>query len=78
MWLVKGVLSGLALFGVFTLVYLRGILGPIREGVATGVSVLAGSTIYRPLYWAVLAFTIRTSCLWARLLHLVYAQRPPM
>jgi hypothetical protein len=71
MWILKGVLSGLLLFGVFTLIYFRGVIGPIRQGVATALSVIA-SAFANPLYWVVLAATMGTSLLWAWVLHLAF------
>jgi hypothetical protein len=71
MYLAKGVVFGLLLFGVFTLIYFRGIMGPIRQGVATGVNVLA-TAFNNPLYWVVGAATMVTSCLWAKVLHSVF------
>ena len=74
MWLLKGVIYGLILSGIFTVLYLRGIIGPPRAGVATGLSVITGS-LRVPLYWAVFVLTMATSCLWAWVLHLAFSQR---
>ncbi len=71
MWLAKGVVSGLLLFLVFTVIYFRGFIGPIRQDTATGLSVIT-SALQVPLYWVVFAFTMVTSCLWAKVLHLAF------
>jgi len=77
MWLLKGVLSGLLLFGIFTIMYFRGLTGPIRQNAATSLSVITQGVIYEPWYWAVFLSTMVTSGLWAWTLHLVFARRPP-
>jgi predicted permease len=78
MWLVKGVLFGLLIFIIFTLIYFFVFVGPPRQGVATGLSVIAGNTVFLPLYWAAFILTMATSCVCARLLHMAFQQRPPL
>lgn len=73
MWLVKGVLFGLLASLLFTVIYFRGIIGPIRQDTATGLSVIASGFSYPP-YWVVIAATMVTSCLWARVLHMAFAR----
>jgi len=74
MWLVKGVLFGLLLSVVFTGVYLKMFIGPTREGVATGLSVIRPG-LQMSVYWIALAATIVTSCLWAKALHVAFFER---
>lgn len=71
MYLLKGLVFGLFLFGIFTLIYFRGIMGPIRQGVATSLDVVT-TAFSNPLYWVVGAATIVTSSLWAMVLHSVF------
>lgn len=40
MWLVKGFLFGVLLSVVFAAIYLKGFIGPTREGVAIGLSLI--------------------------------------
>jgi len=74
MWLVKGILFGLLLSVIFTVVYFKVFIGPMRENVATGVSVIK-SGFHLSVYWVALAATIVTSCLWAKALHLALFER---
>jgi len=76
MWLLKGVLWGVFLFGVFTIIYFRGLTGPVRQNVAISVNLITSNMIYLPMYWAVFVCTVITSCLWARLLHEVFYRQP--
>jgi len=74
MWLLKGILFGLLFSFVFTAIYFKGFIGPTREGVATGLSVIRAA-LQLPVFWAVLVATIATSCLWAKALHLAFFGR---
>jgi hypothetical protein len=74
MWLVKGILFGLLFSVIFTLIYFKGFIGPTREGVATGLSVIKAG-LQMSVFWVVLVATILTSCLWAKALHLAFFER---
>ena len=74
MWLVKGVLFGLLLSLMFTVIYFKVFIGPTRENVATGLSVIKAA-FHLSVYWMALAATIVTSCLWAKALHLAFFER---
>jgi di/tricarboxylate transporter len=70
MWMLKGAVYGAILFLVFFVFYFKAFMGPARQGVATGLSVVWGFTLYRPLFWAALLLTFVTCCTFARLLQL--------
>ena len=63
MWLVKGFVVGLLFVAVFSVMYVREFVGPTREGVATGLSVIR-TAFQMPIYWVVLVAIVTTSCLW--------------
>lgn len=65
MWFLKGALSGIAICIVFTLYYLKAIVGPIRQNVATGLSAITGPTVYQPLYWLALSLILSSAILCA-------------
>lgn len=65
MWLLKGALSGIAICIAFTLYYLKAIVGPLRQNVATGLSVITRPTVYEPLYWLALLMILSSAILCA-------------
>ncbi len=55
MWILKGTLLGLWLFGFGSLFYLYlTIFRPLRPHTATSFSLLTGQRIHNPLWWAAL------------------------
>lgn len=51
MWILKGLAVGTVIFIVFTVYYLKSIIGPTQANKATSLGMLARSTIQQPLYW---------------------------
>ena len=49
MWIVKGILLGLAMFVVGSIAL--AFRNPIRTGVATGLGAVYGATVGNPLFW---------------------------
>jgi len=70
----EGILFGLLLSVMFTVVYFKMFIGPTRENVATGMSVIKAG-FHLSVYWVTLAATMITSCLWAKALHLAFFER---
>lgn len=66
MWIVKGVLVGLAAFIPLSIVYLIVRLGPSRRGVATSVGVLKLYTMESPIFWTVFVVLMVLGCLLTR------------
>ena len=62
MWVAKGILLGLALFSVGTIVFVMAALSPVKPGTAIGVSVLTGMTFYNPLWWTALVASVVLGC----------------
>jgi hypothetical protein len=50
MWVLKGVISGTVIFLIFTVYYLKSIIGPMAANKATSLGMLAESTVREPLY----------------------------
>lgn len=62
MWLLKGILLGLGLFFVGSLVYVGNKLRPFEEHKATGISLITGLTIHNPLFWVMLVASLLIGC----------------
>ena len=59
MWILKGTLLGLWLFGYGSLFYLYlTIFRPLRPHSATSFNLLTGQTIYNPLWWVALLVSL--------------------
>src|SRR5712692_7164798 len=62
MWMLKGILVGLWLFCIGTLVYLFFKTKPHEEHTATAVSALLVWTVNNPWWWMALVTTLAVSC----------------
>jgi len=62
MWVVKGVLLGLGLFFVGSLIYLASKLRPFEGSKATGISAITALTVYNPFFWIGLAGCLLIGC----------------
>lgn len=51
MWVLKGLAGGTIIFMLFTVYYLKSIIGPTQANKTTSLGMLVGSTIQQPLYW---------------------------
>jgi uncharacterized membrane protein len=69
MWMLKGLLAGIVIFGLLSVIYHVYANWPPRPNAAIGLSAILGLTIYQPLYWVVFVLTVSTCCFYAKLLH---------
>jgi hypothetical protein len=51
MWVLKGLVGGTIIFTLFTVYYLKSIMGPTHANKAISLGMLVGSTMQQPLYW---------------------------
>ena len=56
MWLLKGILLGLGLFFVGSLIYVGNKLRPFERQKATGISAITAVTVHNPWFW--MAFVV--------------------
>jgi hypothetical protein len=68
MWILKGLLSGSVVFLIFTVYYLKSVIGPSKSGHAIGVSVITSTTIQQPMYWLTFLLVLFAAVMCARLL----------
>lgn len=73
MWILKGVLLGLAIFFVGSLLYVLNEMRPFDTLKATGLSALKAWTVANPWYWLAFIVALAVGCaiMWFR-------QRPPV
>ncbi|HXX99913.1 MAG TPA: hypothetical protein VEI54_03265 [Candidatus Limnocylindrales bacterium] len=62
MWLVKGILVGLGVFILGSLVYVGYHLRPIEPEKATGLSAITALTLYDYRWWVALVATVALAC----------------
>ena len=68
MWILKGLLSGSVVFLIFTVYYLKSVIGPSKSGHAIGVSVITSTTIHQPLFWLTFLVVLAAAVMCARML----------
>jgi hypothetical protein len=64
MQLFKGILFGLAVFVVGSIICIVPKMGPWEPNKATGLSVITASTVYNAWWWAVIAAAIAVAAAW--------------
>jgi hypothetical protein len=66
MWILKGILIGLGLFFVGSILYISNALRPLEPNKATGVSVLLALTVWNLWYWIAFVATLALACWFVR------------
>jgi len=66
MWLIRGILLGLALAFFGTIAYLLSYMLRGSSARATGLTVIKAMTIYNPLYWLSFIAALVVGCLIVR------------
>ena len=62
MWLLKGVLLGLPVFFIGSLIYVGSKLRPFEVQKATGISAITAVTVHNPWFWVTLVATVTVAC----------------
>jgi hypothetical protein len=62
MWMLKGILVGLGIFFIGSLVYIINKLRPIEANKATALSAITGPTLHNPWWWMVLVAILILAC----------------
>ena len=62
MWLLKGILLGLGLFFVGSLIYVGNKLRPFEEHKATGISAITAVTVHNTWFWMAFALALVVGC----------------
>jgi hypothetical protein len=62
MWMLKGILVGLGVFFIGSLIYVGSKLGPIEEHKATALSAITGPTVHNPWWWIALIAILTLAC----------------
>ncbi len=68
MWIVKGLLAGIGVFAVFSVIYVIVMAGGVRQNVAIEIHTLKSWTSQSLLYWAAFGLTLATACVFSKLL----------
>jgi hypothetical protein len=62
MWLLKGILLGLVLFFVGSLIYVGYNLGPFEKQKATGISAITAITVHNLWFWIAFVVALAVAC----------------